>query len=57
MVWWLYQAQGADLAATWTLFSPYNIGTVVIQFAVVLVVLMGLNRWLARSVGAAAGGG
>lgn len=46
MVWWLVQAQGADFAATWTLFSPFNIGTVLIQWALVLAVLLLANRWL-----------
>jgi len=51
MVWWLYQARSDDFAATWTLFSPYNVGTVVIQFALVLAVLLAINGWLARKVG------
>lgn len=46
MVWWLVQAQGEDFAATWTLFSPFNIGTVLIQWGVVLAVLILANRWL-----------
>ena len=28
MIWWLVQARGDDFTATWTLFSPYNVGTV-----------------------------
>jgi len=55
MVWWLYQAQGPDFVATWTLFSPYNAGSVVIQFAIVMLLLLALNRTLARGVEAAAG--
>ncbi len=51
MVWWLYQARSDDFAATWTLFSPYNVGTVVIQFALVLAILLAINGWLARKVG------
>ncbi len=53
--WWLWDARGEGGAATWTLFSPYNVGTVLIQWAVVLVVLLMANRWLARS--SDAGGG
>jgi NSS family neurotransmitter:Na+ symporter len=53
MGWWLWSARGEDLAATWTLFSAYNIGSVLIQWAVVLAVLLALNRWLARSAGEA----
>jgi NSS family neurotransmitter:Na+ symporter len=47
--WWLWSARGEDFRATWTLFSPYNIGSVLIQFAVVLVVLLALNRRLAAA--------
>jgi len=47
--WWLWDARGQGGAATWTLFSPYNVGTVLIQWAVVLAVLLLANRWLARS--------
>lgn len=47
-VWWLWQAvQGGDLRATLTLFSSFNVGTVLIQWAVVLVILLALNRFLA----------
>jgi len=55
MVWWLVQARGDDFTETWTLFSPYNVGSVVIQFIVVLAVLIGLNRWLAAKVESARG--
>ena len=46
MVWWLLQARGETFAETWTLFSPFNVGTVLIQWAIVLVLLLALNRWL-----------
>jgi NSS family neurotransmitter:Na+ symporter len=47
-VWWLWQAvQGGDLAATLTPFSSFNVGTVLVQWAVVLVVLIWLNRFMA----------
>ncbi len=49
-VWWLWGAQGEDFRATWTLFSPYNVGSVVIQFALLLVVLLFLNKRLASAV-------
>ena len=45
LVWFLWQAQGATLRETWTLFSPYNIGTVIIQGVAALLVLRALNRW------------
>ena len=47
--WWLWDARGQGGAATWTLFSPYNVGTVLIQWAVVVVVLLLANRWLVGS--------
>ncbi len=53
-VWWLWSARGADFRETWTLFSPYNIGTVLIQWGVVLAVLLAANGWLARTVQARA---
>lgn len=48
MGWWLWSARGADARATWTLFSSYNVGTVLIQWAVVLVVLLAANGWMVR---------
>jgi NSS family neurotransmitter:Na+ symporter len=48
--WFLWSARGEDFRATWTLFSPYNVGSVVIQFAIVLVALLLLNRRLASAV-------
>ncbi len=49
-VWWLWAAQGDDFAATWKLFSPYNVGSVLIQFAIAITLLLMLNKWLARTV-------
>jgi NSS family neurotransmitter:Na+ symporter len=48
MAWMLIQSRGEDWRETWTLFSNYNIGTVLIQWVVVLAVLIGLNRFLVR---------
>jgi len=48
--WWLWGARGDDFTETWTLFSSYNVGSVLIQFAVVLVALIAANRWLAARV-------
>ncbi len=45
-VWWLIQARGENPADTWSLFRPFNIGTVLIQFGIVLVLLILANRWL-----------
>lgn len=50
MGWWLWSARGDDFTSTWTLFSSYNVGTVLIQWGVALAVLVAANRWLARSV-------
>ena len=50
MVWWLLRATGEDLAGTWTLFSTFNIGTVVIQWAIVIAALLILNRWMAARI-------
>ena len=47
MGWWLWSARGSDFASTWTLFSSYNVGSVLIQWGVVLAVLLAANRWLA----------
>jgi len=44
MVWWLWGARGESFAQTWTLLSPYNVGTVLIQWGVVLAILIALNR-------------
>ncbi len=46
MAWWLWSARGADLRSTWTLFSTYNVGSVLIQWGVVLIGLIAANRWL-----------
>ena len=48
MGWLLLQARGESFRATWTLFSPFNIGTVLIQFAIAIVLLRLLNGWLVR---------
>ena len=58
MGWWLYQAQGASFAETWTLFSPLNVGSVLIQWAIGLGALLLLNGWIVSRIeaGSAAGG-
>jgi SNF family Na+-dependent transporter len=49
MGWWLYQAiDFGDLGATFTLFSPFNVGTVLIQWGIALTAFILLNGWLAR---------
>ncbi|HEX6071355.1 MAG TPA: sodium-dependent transporter [Longimicrobiaceae bacterium] len=50
MGWWLYQATDlSDLAATFTPFSPFNVGTLAVQWALAIAVFLGLNARLARS--------
>ena len=48
--WWLWSARGEGFSATWTLFSSYNIGSVVIQSVIALAVFIMANKWLARAV-------
>lgn len=57
--WFLWGARGEDFSETWTLFSPYNTGSVVIQCLIVIAVLIAANRWLAARAqrGALGGGG
>jgi len=55
MGWWLYQAiDFNDLRATFTPFSSFNVGTLLLQWGIALVALLLLNGWL---VGKTAGGG
>ncbi|MCG6954450.1 MAG: sodium-dependent transporter [Gemmatimonadetes bacterium] len=50
MAWWLWSARGADFKATWSLFRPENVGTVLIQWGVVLIILLLANKWMGRSL-------
>ncbi len=50
MGWFLWSARTDDFRETWTLFSPYNVGSVLIQIALALVVAVLANRWLAARV-------
>ena len=47
LVWWLYQARGSDLKGWLDPAIVDNVGTVLLQWAVVFVVLLLANRWLA----------
>jgi len=49
-VWWLWSARGAGFRETWTLFSAYNVGSVLIQFGVAIAILLLLNRRIAAGV-------
>ncbi|MFQ5549981.1 MAG: sodium-dependent transporter, partial [Gemmatimonadales bacterium] len=46
--WWLYQARGWDPEGWLRPFEIANVGTVLFQFAVVLIALIAANRWMAR---------
>ncbi len=48
IVWWFVQARGEGWAANMTPFSSYNIGTVLFQWAIVIVVLLLSNRFLVK---------
>ena len=49
MGWWLYQAVNfRDLGATFTPFSSFNVGTLLVQWGIALGVFLALNGWLAR---------
>jgi len=51
MVWWLYQAVDTDnLAATFTPFSTFNVGSVLVQWGIALGILILLNGWLNRKM-------
>ena len=52
MGWWLYQAQGGSFVETWTLFSAYNAGSVLIQWAIVLAIVFMLNGWFVNRLSA-----
>ena len=52
MGWWLYQAQGASFLETWTLFSAFNVGSVLIQWAIALAAVYVLNGWLVARLSA-----
>jgi NSS family neurotransmitter:Na+ symporter len=47
LVWWLYQARGWDPDGWLRPFAAETAGTVLFQFAIVLVLLIAGNRWIA----------
>ncbi len=56
--WWLWQVRGDGLAANLTPFATFNVGTVLIQWGVVLVIFISLNRWMVeRTLGTGSGFG
>ena len=48
IVWWCWQVRSDSFADTWSLFRTFNIGTVLIQWVVVLALFIAANRWLAE---------
>jgi NSS family neurotransmitter:Na+ symporter len=50
--WWLYQARGWDPAGWLDPLGVANVGTVLVQWGVVLAGLLLVNRWLARRTAA-----
>ncbi|MEX0912280.1 MAG: sodium-dependent transporter [Gemmatimonadota bacterium] len=49
MGWWLYQAiDFGDLGATFTPFSPFNVGTLLAQWGIALAAFLLLNGWFIR---------
>ena len=46
--WWLWQARGWDPTGWLAPFKKETVGTILLQWGVVLVVLIAVNRWLAR---------
>lgn len=53
MIWWFYQsAANYDREGWWNPLRTYSVGTTVLQWGGLLVVLLLLNRWWAARVGA-----
>ncbi len=48
LVWWLYQARGWDPTGWLNPLGIENVGTILLQWGVVFVGLLLLNRWLGR---------
>ena len=55
LVWWLYQARQWNPDGWLDPFGEDNVGTVLAQFAIVFIVLIAANRWLATHTHGAAG--
>ncbi len=56
MVWWLYEARGWDVEGWLDPFQPFSVGTVLLQWAIALIALRGLNDRLADRIARSAGG-
>jgi NSS family neurotransmitter:Na+ symporter len=51
MVWWFVQAWGGDWRAAFNPISAFSLGTVLLQWGLVLIVIWLINPWLARRTG------
>jgi len=53
MVWWFYQsAANYDRDGWWNPFRTYSVGTTVVQWGLLVLLLLLVNRWWAARVGA-----
>jgi neurotransmitter:Na+ symporter, NSS family len=53
MIWWFYQsAANYDREGWWNPFRTYSVGTTVVQWGLLIVLLLLVNRWWAARVGA-----
>jgi len=48
MIWWLWEARGWNPESWLNPFLPESVGTVLLQWAIALVALLALQRWLGR---------
>jgi neurotransmitter:Na+ symporter, NSS family len=48
--WWLWQVRGDDLGANWNPLTTYNIGTVIVQWTIVIGTLIALNGFFVRRI-------
>ncbi len=51
IAWWFLQVRGEGWRTAFDPFSTFSIGTVLVQWAIVLAAFWALNRWLARRSG------
>jgi NSS family neurotransmitter:Na+ symporter len=46
--WWLWAATQWDPAGWWHPFRPDSLGTCLLQWGIVMLVLVASNRWMVR---------
>ena len=54
LAWWVWQVRGEDLVGWLDPLREANVGTMALQWGVVLAALLLLNRWLAARTAPAA---